>query len=74
MHYVYVLKSQKYSTLYTGRTNNLKQRYANHQAGLVKSTKHKRPLKLIFYESFLRVIKMRFVESATSKQQKVKVH
>jgi len=53
MYYVYILKSQKFGTLYTGRTTNLKHRYASHQTGSVKSTKHKRPLVLIFYEAFI---------------------
>jgi putative endonuclease len=50
MYYIYVLQSLKDSRFYTGYTNNLKRRLKEHNNGLVFSTKHKRPLKLIYYE------------------------
>ncbi|MBU3935439.1 GIY-YIG nuclease family protein [Patescibacteria group bacterium] len=53
MYYVYILKSQKDSHLYTGFTSNLKLRFLEHQKGLVKSTKNRRPLKLVYYQAFL---------------------
>jgi len=53
MHYVYILYLQN-NTLYTGRTDNLKRRYNEHEFGKVESTKHKRPLELIFYEAYVR--------------------
>lgn len=53
MFYVYILYSQKDKKLYIGYTNNLKQRYLNHSNGLVKATKFRRPLKLIYYEAYL---------------------
>jgi len=52
MYYVYILKSSKDGKLYTGRTNKLQQRLNQHLKGLVKSTKNRRPLKIIFYEAF----------------------
>jgi len=52
-YYAYVLKSIKDKKLYTGYTNNLKLRFEQHQKGLVKSTKDRRPLKLIYYEARL---------------------
>jgi putative endonuclease len=39
--------------LYIGYTTNLKQRLTAHASGLVKSTKHRRYLKLIHYEYFI---------------------
>jgi putative endonuclease len=52
-YYVYVLKSGKDKKFYTGYTNNLKLRFEQHRKGEVGSTKNRRPLKLIYYESCL---------------------
>ena len=52
-HYIYILKSSKDKKLYTGYTRNLKLRFEQHKKGLVKSTKNRRPLKLIYYEACL---------------------
>ncbi|MCK5084809.1 MAG: GIY-YIG nuclease family protein [Candidatus Pacebacteria bacterium] len=38
---------------YTGYTKNLKLRFEQHNKGLVKSIKNRRPLKLIYYEACL---------------------
>ncbi len=53
MHYVYVLCSEKDKKWYTGYTRNLKLRFEQHRLGKVVSTKHRRPLKLIYYEACL---------------------
>ena len=53
MYYVYVLKSLKDKKIYTGYSSDLKRRFLQHQLGLIKSTKNRRPLKLIYYEAFL---------------------
>jgi len=53
MQYVYILKSQKDGKNYVGYTKNLKLRFERHNKGLVESTKDRRPLKLIYYESCL---------------------
>ena len=55
MHYVYVLLSLKDGELYTGTTNNLKARVERHNKGLVKATKFRMPLKLIYYEASLNI-------------------
>ncbi|HEY4506825.1 MAG TPA: GIY-YIG nuclease family protein [Candidatus Paceibacterota bacterium] len=49
-YYVYVLQSKKDSKFYTGYTKNLKLRFEHHQAGLVDSTKERRPLVLVYFE------------------------
>jgi len=49
--YTYVLRSEKDGELYTGSTHNLKQHVAAHNNGLVTSTRHRRPLKLIYFEA-----------------------
>jgi len=51
--YVYTLLSLKGHRLYTGYTSDLKIRLGQHAKGLVKSTKIRRPLKLIHYEYFI---------------------
>jgi putative endonuclease len=53
MYYVYVLKSKKDNKNYTGYTKNLKLRFEEHAKGKVHSTKNRRPLKLIYYETCL---------------------
>jgi len=53
MFYVYILQSVKDKKFYTGYTQNLKLRFEQHTNGLVKSTKYRRPLKLIYYEACL---------------------
>jgi len=53
MYFVYVLKSLVDGNIYTGFTSDLKLRYREHLNGLVKSTKNRRPLKLVYYEAFL---------------------
>ncbi len=52
MYYVYILFSEKDCQLYTGFTNNLRSRYKAHIQGFVKATRHRRPLKLIYYEAY----------------------
>ena len=51
MHYVYFLLLNN-NQIYKGSTSRLKERYTEHQQGKVKSTRHKRPLKLIGYEVY----------------------
>lgn len=56
MYYVYILHSLKDGKLYTGYTPDLKSRFKAHTGGYVKATKHRRPLELIHYETFLEEI------------------
>ena len=51
MFYVYVLKSEKDEKLYVGHARDLRKRYREHNKGLVKCTKCRRPLKLLYYEA-----------------------
>ena len=53
MFYIYILLSEKDKQLYTGYTPDLKNRIYSHNKGFVKATKFRRPLKLIYYESYL---------------------
>lgn len=52
MFYLYVLKSKADKKLYIGSTKDLKKRLALHNLGKVFSTKLRRPLELIYYESY----------------------
>jgi putative endonuclease len=52
MFYVYILLSEKDKQLYTGFTEDLRSRIKAHFGGYVKSTQNRRPLKLIYYESY----------------------
>jgi putative endonuclease len=52
-YYIYVLRSQKDSKLYTGYTNNINRRILEHNNGLVNSTKNRRPLSLVYWEGSL---------------------
>ena len=51
MFYVYILQSRKDEQFYIGFTKNLKKRIKDHNTGGTKSTKLRRPLKLIYYEA-----------------------
>ena len=52
MFTVYVLLSKKDNKRYIGCSSNLDRRLAEHNSGLVKSTKNRRPLKLIYSEEY----------------------
>lgn len=52
MHYVYILKSLRDGKLYIGSTNDLRRRFAEHNAGVVPSTKTRRPFELRYYEAY----------------------
>ncbi|KGE86830.1 MAG: GIY-YIG nuclease family protein [Phaeodactylibacter xiamenensis] len=52
-YFVYILQSEVDGKNYAGYTKDLKSRLQAHQKGEVMSTKHRRPLKLIYYEACL---------------------
>lgn len=52
MFHVYVLQSLKDKKHYIGFTSNIELRLDSHNKGLVKSTKSRRPLVLIYSEVF----------------------
>lgn len=51
-YYVYIIESVKYGDLYTGQTNDLKNRLQEHNQGLNLSTKSHKPWQLIHYEAY----------------------
>jgi len=52
MFFTYILKSSKDKNLYIGYTSDLGKRFKEHNSGLVKSTKSRRPLYLVYYEAY----------------------
>ena len=52
MYFLYILRSLKDNKLYTGHTDNLERRLLEHNNGSTKSTRHRRPLKLIYAEQY----------------------
>lgn len=72
MYYVYVLVSEADGDWYTGSTPDLKRRVARHNNGEVTSTRHRRPLKLIYYEACLSqsdaVARERYLKSGMGKR------
>jgi putative endonuclease len=52
MYTVYILRSKKDNKRYIGITSDLKERIFEHNNGLVRSTKSRRPLTLIHSELF----------------------
>ncbi|HRY52279.1 MAG TPA: GIY-YIG nuclease family protein [Candidatus Portnoybacteria bacterium] len=57
MYYTYIIQSQKNKTKYTGATENLRQRFKEHNAKKVKTTKSKAPYDLIWYCAFQEKLK-----------------
>lgn len=52
-HYLYILQSLKDGNFYTGITDNLRRRLAEHNSGKNISTSYRQPLRLIYYEAYL---------------------
>jgi putative endonuclease len=52
-YFTYVLFSLRDHKLYIGYTSQLESRLIQHHEGLNKSTKHRRPLKLIYFEGHI---------------------
>ncbi|MCX6721101.1 MAG: GIY-YIG nuclease family protein [Candidatus Staskawiczbacteria bacterium] len=52
MYFVYFLHSKRKNNVYVGCTCDLERRLAEHNKGLVKSTKSRAPLTLIYYEKY----------------------
>ena len=51
MFYTYVLRSKKNERWYTGFTGDLRKRFNEHNTNRVRSTKHRGPFELVYYEA-----------------------
>ena len=53
MHFLYVIRSQKFSRrIYIGTTSDLRKRKKDHNNGSNKSTKYGIPWELVYYEAY----------------------
>ncbi len=52
-YYAYIIQSLKDKFYYIGSTEDINLRLDKHNKGKVKSTKSKRPYKLVYFEEFL---------------------
>ncbi len=72
MEYTYVLLSERDGRFYTGSTSDLRARFRDHNAGRVRSTAYRRPLKLIYYEACVHLAdarrRERFLKTGKGKQ------
>ncbi|PIR87799.1 MAG: excinuclease ABC subunit C [Candidatus Harrisonbacteria bacterium CG10_big_fil_rev_8_21_14_0_10_45_28] len=77
MYTVYILYSRKDKGLYVGCTNGFQERRKKHDAGYVKSTKHRRPLVVIYTEKFKDAAtafkRERFLKSLWGAREKKKI-
>lgn len=53
MYYTYVLMSEKDGSHYVGYTKDLKDRIQRHKSGQSRSTAHRLPVMLVYYEACL---------------------
>ena len=53
IHSVYILLSKIDIKLYIGYSNNVRHRIKEHNSGKVKATRNRKPLKLIYCESYV---------------------
>ncbi len=60
--FVYVLKSEKNGSLYIGISQNVSVRLKRHNAGLVRSTKGRKPYQLLGSQRFSTLAEARSVE------------
>ncbi|MBI4836725.1 MAG: GIY-YIG nuclease family protein [Candidatus Abawacabacteria bacterium] len=52
MYYIYILQSSKDKKLYIGYSQDYLIRLGQHNEGLVKSTRHRRPFTLLYIEGY----------------------
>ena len=51
-YFVYILQSEKDKKFYIGVTSDLQKRLDYHNRGANDSTRHRRPLKIVYFEEF----------------------
>ena len=66
-YFVYILQSED-GSYYVGQTNNLENRLKRHNGGHVRSTKNKKPWKLVYNEEYLTRIE------AMKRERRIKTH
>ena len=53
MHYVYLIQSVQHDFIYVGQTDDLKRRFAEHNAKKNIATKYYAPFNLVYYEAYI---------------------
>ncbi|MEE9466086.1 MAG: GIY-YIG nuclease family protein, partial [Candidatus Neomarinimicrobiota bacterium] len=51
-YFVYILQSESDSGYYIGFTSSLERRIWEHNSGKTRSLKHRRPLRLVYFEEY----------------------
>ena len=73
-YYVYILRSKKDGSLYSGYTTNIKERLKRHNSGKVFSTRNRVPLEIVYFERCLTLdkalIRERYLKSSKAKRLK----
>ena len=52
IHFVYILYSDNFDSFYIGYTTDMERRLLEHNSGLTKPTKAKRPWRMLYHEKF----------------------
>lgn len=72
MYIVYILRSEKDGGYYTGYTSNIVKRLQQHNNGIVKATKYRRPYKVVYTEAHSEATEARkreyFIKSQKSRK------
>ena len=77
MYYVYILQSEFDGTFYTGMTFNVESRLLEHNRGVTKTTKTKKPWRLVYTEEHMTREAARarelFWKSGQGREQRIKL-
>ncbi|MEK7514867.1 MAG: GIY-YIG nuclease family protein [Patescibacteria group bacterium] len=75
--FVYILKSEKDNGLYVGMSQDVGKRLASHNFGSTRSTKYRRPLKVIYVEEYSTRVEARarekFLKSYAGSSEKMSI-
>ncbi len=76
MHYVYLIKSKKEDWKYIGSCADLRERFSEHNAGKVRSTKSRKPYSLEYYEAYINktIAVKREIELKNNSSEKEKLY
>ncbi len=69
MCWTYILRSEKNGRYYIGAAKDVEIREAQHNSGKVRSTKHLRPWKVVYRESFSNFVEARRRETYLKSQK-----
>ncbi len=72
MYFLYILKSDSAEWYYVGVTENLDSRLKRHNSGLVRSTKSRKPYKVVYFEEYLSKANARKRELVIKSNWKIK--